>query len=802
MLSPAWGEPGDTAATHTGILYLSDELVDAPTPGEAVAVALEGSIEVLFDGNSHIYHYPSDAFRIDDNWNLVTVEFEDLAAMPASCDWDYNDRSWTIAVSSGGPISPPPPIETPPVESPPTVPGVPPPTPPTVPGAPPTTPPTVPPIEPPFPPPTTPPTTPPTVPPTSPISVALSGSNGIEGSQEGCFTITRYGDLNQSLTVTFEIDGTATEGEDYAMVVRSVTFDSGEAAADVIVMNWDDGIADDAETVSLTLDPIAGVSIVGSPEFTITIEDSIPGIPPTIPPPPVSIGNFVWLDSNHDGMQNDGEPGIEGVVVKLYRAPGGYLGEMVQTTITDAQGHYLFSGFEEGVFHKIRFVNPSPATLGFTWWSIGIGPGSGLNSDVLYTNSDPAYASSYGFTDVFSLQGGEINETIDAGLFPISPPTSPPPPNAPVIEFRDRFDVKRDHLEVAKWENAFEVSGNKAQVKDDFVPLDEDRFTIYAKDISANKDASIIDTIYVTIDVLRRKGGQTNTWKAIDAATYKLFETGIDTGIFRSEGPIILTSVQNDDIYRAKGILNGEPERIEDGGTNDPTLFAALGDFLQIDYTSSDGKELAVAKANINIEYIIKLHVTVFKVNNTDAVTVAALDDFVVAANQVFAPFGFKIELKNPVSRIAPPNNVNLNNGLDDRRQNGFWGETMDNLLSNVNLRSPNPNDIEIFIVNSLLSGVNGFALRASSFPESPDTIFINGSQASVKTLAHEIGHILLNGTSPEDEHYDGTVGTNITNVMAFPYIIDGTLTESRRLTMFQWEYMESGRPNLLLSPE
>ena len=35
------------------------------------------------------------------------------------------------------------------------------------------------------------------------------------------------------------------------------------------------------------------------------------------PPPPVTVGDFVWYDQNGDGIQNAGEPGIAGVTVNL-----------------------------------------------------------------------------------------------------------------------------------------------------------------------------------------------------------------------------------------------------------------------------------------------------------------------------------------------------------------------------------------------------------------------------------------------------------------------------------------------------
>ena len=52
-----------------------------------------------------------------------------------------------------------------------------------------------------------------------------------------------------------------------------------------------------------------------------------------------AIGDFVWDDLNADGIQDAGEPGLEGVVVNLEDAGGGLL----QSTVTDANGLYLFT---------------------------------------------------------------------------------------------------------------------------------------------------------------------------------------------------------------------------------------------------------------------------------------------------------------------------------------------------------------------------------------------------------------------------------------------------------------------------
>eukprot|EP01125_Pyxidicula_operculata_P005028 TRINITY_DN1851_c0_g1_i10.p1 TRINITY_DN1851_c0_g1~~TRINITY_DN1851_c0_g1_i10.p1 ORF type:complete len:5571 (-),score=1863.18 TRINITY_DN1851_c0_g1_i10:137-16849(-) len=55
----------------------------------------------------------------------------------------------------------------------------------------------------------------------------------------------------------------------------------------------------------------------------------------------VTIGDYVWLDSSRDGIQQSGEEGIAGVVLSLYQNNSGVL-TLVSTTTTNADGLYLF----------------------------------------------------------------------------------------------------------------------------------------------------------------------------------------------------------------------------------------------------------------------------------------------------------------------------------------------------------------------------------------------------------------------------------------------------------------------------
>jgi len=70
-----------------------------------------------------------------------------------------------------------------------------------------------------------------------------------------------------------------------------------------------------------------------------------------IPTLPARIGDFIWYDTNADGVQDAGEQGISGVTITLYDNAGNPL----RTTVTDNNGHYEFTD-----------VTPGTYTLGIT----------------------------------------------------------------------------------------------------------------------------------------------------------------------------------------------------------------------------------------------------------------------------------------------------------------------------------------------------------------------------------------------------------------------------------------------------
>ncbi|NJN14850.1 MAG: DUF11 domain-containing protein [Oscillochloris sp.] len=77
------------------------------------------------------------------------------------------------------------------------------------------------------------------------------------------------------------------------------------------------------------------------------------------------VGNFVWSDTDSDGRQDSGEPGIPGVSVSLYRVSGfgsntlaPALNSYPRTATTNASGDYRFINIEPGRYY-VQFSPPA-----------------------------------------------------------------------------------------------------------------------------------------------------------------------------------------------------------------------------------------------------------------------------------------------------------------------------------------------------------------------------------------------------------------------------------------------------------
>ncbi len=125
-----------------------------------------------------------------------------------------------------------------------------------------------------------------------------------------------------------------------------------------------------------------------------------------------ALGNFVWLDTDADGVQDAGEKGVSGVTVILYAADGT---TVLSSTVTDADGKYFFGNLNPGTY-RVGF-STIPSGLTFTQQNTAGDNGNNTNSDAVPATVNAPTA----LTGVITLIAGETDLTVDAGLKPNIP---------------------------------------------------------------------------------------------------------------------------------------------------------------------------------------------------------------------------------------------------------------------------------------------------------------------------------------------------------------------------------------------
>lgn len=146
---------------------------------------------------------------------------------------------------------------------------------------------------------------------------------------------------------------------------------------------------EDTPTPTLTTTP--------SPTATPTVTPS-----PTQTPEPLkaNLGDFVWRDNNKNGTQDDGEPGIEGVTVKLYTETGT---TPLETVETDQVGHYSFNNIDAG-----KYVVEFSDIPSYTRTGANLGSNNDIDSDANVET---------GRTEVITLAEGQTDNSWDAGYY-------------------------------------------------------------------------------------------------------------------------------------------------------------------------------------------------------------------------------------------------------------------------------------------------------------------------------------------------------------------------------------------------
>ncbi len=119
---------------------------------------------------------------------------------------------------------------------------------------------------------------------------------------------------------------------------------------------------------------------------------------------PVSIGDWVWLDYNEDGIQSPDEPGANNYIINLYDAENNFL-QRVWTQYNDngEPGYYLFNDLMPGEY----YIKVTPQS------GMGFSPSGQASAE---NDSDLTDANGFGTTDKIFLASGSGTLDIDIGL--------------------------------------------------------------------------------------------------------------------------------------------------------------------------------------------------------------------------------------------------------------------------------------------------------------------------------------------------------------------------------------------------
>lgn len=131
-------------------------------------------------------------------------------------------------------------------------------------------------------------------------------------------------------------------------------------------------------------------------------------IEPLCDPAPIEIGNRVWSDTDVDGIQDAGEPGMYNVTVKLYNVTTWAL---VATTTTDASGHYKFTNLAINTQYRIEISMTDPQVGGRALTGRDAGTNDFIDNDAQNTA---------GIASITLTTGtyGQNNHTYDFGFNP------------------------------------------------------------------------------------------------------------------------------------------------------------------------------------------------------------------------------------------------------------------------------------------------------------------------------------------------------------------------------------------------
>jgi hypothetical protein len=177
----------------------------------------------------------------------------------------------------------------------------------------------------------------------------------------------------------------------------------GSLPAGCIISSKKDSPFDD--NLDSDFDPATGITGDYEINFLNPAKTLISNVDGALYSPKGVFGDFIWKDSNNNGIQDAGEPGVAGVQVELYKN-----GVLIAKDTTDASGKYMFTNLDAGAY-KIKVLAASfPA-------SCLISPKQNIGDD----SKDSDISPTTGESDVFALDPTDPTKkdilTVDAALY-------------------------------------------------------------------------------------------------------------------------------------------------------------------------------------------------------------------------------------------------------------------------------------------------------------------------------------------------------------------------------------------------
>jgi uncharacterized repeat protein (TIGR01451 family) len=168
---------------------------------------------------------------------------------------------------------------------------------------------------------------------------------------------------------------------------------------DYTIQVTDDAGVLDGYTLTSGLDAI-DVTVSGGPvtevDFGYT-RDPVAG----------AIGDQIWLDSDGDGAPGPGEPGLSGVAVELWEDSDGdgvlnkAVDTLIATTLTDADGEYLFTGLGTGFYFLDVDGTTLPETTPGDLVETTYPPGTEPSALIALSESESFRRGDFGFVPAF-----------------------------------------------------------------------------------------------------------------------------------------------------------------------------------------------------------------------------------------------------------------------------------------------------------------------------------------------------------------------------------------------------------------